>query len=467
MTRPPRDSAKDVVSGISIGIPTLRDAETTRRPGAARFPSLIGFCAEHPLRAPVRHPLDGDAAVLIGRGPVDREEATGKSVLLVDDPRMSRQHVLLSPVGEGWRIQDLGSLNGSMLNGERLERAVLVPGDVIELGRTLLVYSDAASPQPAVAGTGFFTYSARHAAALASLEAVTRTALSVLLLGETGTGKEVLAHEIHRLSGRPGPYVAVNCGALPESLVASELFGYRRGAFSGAVEEREGLVRASSGGTLFLDEVADLPASGQAALLRVLQEHEVLAVGGTRPLKVDLRVIAATHRDLDALVEAGSFRADLLARLSGFTFRLPPLRERREDIGGLIATLLSRLGSAAAQARFSMKAARALFLAEWPRNVRELEQALTSAVALARGQLVDVDHLPDSLKSRSPRGPAMVSAISAAPALQDHELRQTLVALLEQHRGNLAEVARAMAKAPTQIRRWLKRLGLDPDAYRG
>ncbi len=462
MSRSRGESGK---GGVTDVVPTLRDAESGPAPAVPHFPALVEFRTEHPLRAPVRHLLerghDGLVvdSVVIGRGPAE----PARRWLLIDDPRMSRQHVALTPSGESWRIEDLGSLNGSLINGERLQRAILFPGDVVEVGRTLLVYSEA--PPSSALGDGLATYSAAYAAQLVSLEAITATSLSVLLLGETGTGKEVLAREIHRLSGRSGPYTAVNCGALTESLVASELFGYRKGAFSGAGEDREGLVRASSGGTLFLDEVADLPPSGQAALLRVLQEREVLAVGGTRPVKVDLRVVAATHRDLDGLVAAGAFRADLHARLAGFTLRLPPLRRRREDLGLLIATLLARLGSAAARVRLSMKAARALFFAEWPRNVRELEQALTSAVALARGELIELEHLPESLRA-PPRHAAPAPGATARKIAGDEQLRDILTTLLGEHRGNLAEVARAMNKAPTQIRRWLRRLGLDADSFR-
>ena len=153
-----------------------------------------------------------------------------------------------------------------------------------------------------------------------------RSQVPVLVSGETGTGKELIASAIHQLSGRPGPFVAVNCGAIAPNLVESELFGYRKGAFSGALEDRPGLVRSSEHGTLLLDEIGDLPLAAQAALLRVLQESEVLPVGGTRPVKVDLRVVAATHRDLGALAAQDRFRRDLLARLDGARIMLPALR---------------------------------------------------------------------------------------------------------------------------------------------
>jgi len=191
-------------------------------------------------------------------------------------------------------------------------------------------------------------------------------------------------------------------------------------------------------------------------------------------VKVDLRVISATHRDLEALVASGDFRADLLARLAGFTLVLPPLRRRREDLGPLIATLLRRVGPAATNVSLSMKAARALFSHEWPHNVRELEQCLTSAVALARGGAIELEHLPEAV-----RGGASAPRVEPAPSetpperrnprrseISD-ELRQTLTQLLQQHRGNVAEIARVMGKKRTQIHRWLARCGLDPNVFRG
>src|SRR5262249_27731601 len=169
-----------------------------------------------------------------------------------------------------------------------------------------------------------------------------RTPLSVLLFGETGTGKEVLAGAIHRTSARTGAFVAANCGALPAALVESQLFGHVRGAFTGAVRDGPGFVRAADRGTLFLDEIGDLAPPAQAALLRVLEEYEVVPVGTTRAVHVDVRVIAATHRPLDQMAERGEFRQDLYARLAGFVQRIPPLRERREDLGLLVGGVLGR-----------------------------------------------------------------------------------------------------------------------------
>jgi transcriptional regulator with PAS, ATPase and Fis domain len=282
----------------------------------------------------------------------------------------------------------------------------------------------------------------------------------IVLRGATGTGKEVIARAIHAASGRGGPLVAVNCGALPDELVESELFGYRKGAFSGALEDRPGLMRSADGGTLLLDEIADLPLATQAVLLRVLQQHEVLPLGASRPVPVDLRVIAASHRDLEAEVSAGRFREDLLARLAGLTAVVPSVAERREDLGILIAALLGRLPDPAS-IRFSVDAGRALVRYGWPRNVRELEQAVGAAVALASSGMIDLAHLPATVGDHTST-PAVDAPLSPADAAR----REQLLGLLTTHKGNIAAVARAMGVARMQIHRWLERYDLDVTAYR-
>ncbi len=276
----------------------------------------------------------------------------------------------------------------------------------------------------------------------------------MILEGETGTGKEVAARAIHALSGRRGDFVAVNCGALPAALVEGQLFGHRRGAFSGATEDRPGLFRAADGGTLLLDEVGELALPAQAALLRALEQREVLPIGATRPVPVDARVVAATHRPLDCLVEEGTFRRDLHARLAGLRLVLPPLRDRREDLGHLAAALLARAGASPLPS-IDPRATRALLAAAWPGNVRQLEKCLTAAAVLAGGGPIGLDHLPAEL-----RGPPAASADEGAAQ------RDELVALLREHQGNVSAVARALGKARMQVQRWLKRYALDPEAFR-
>src|SRR5262249_47473591 len=316
----------------------------------------------------------------------------GRLALKLPDSWMSSSHAVLHRVLGSWVIEDAKSKNGTLINGQWTQRAELADGDLIELGHSFFSFRAAlASPAktPALVtadsvrerAAGLATLVPSLAEEFEKLEAIAPSSVSVVLRGESGTGKEVVAAAIHRLSGRSGRLVAVNCGALSRALVESELFGYRKGAFSGAEEDRVGLVRTADRGTLFLDEIGDLPLSAQAALLRVLQQREVLPVGGNRPEKVDIRLLAATHRDLDALVGRNESRADLLARVSGFTVAMPPLRRRREDLGLLIGRLLTReLPERASHVKFTNDAVRALLAYPWPLNIRELEKCLLPAV---------------------------------------------------------------------------------------
>jgi DNA-binding NtrC family response regulator len=258
----------------------------------------------------------------------------------------------------------------------------------------------------------------------------------------------------------------VNCGALPDTLVETELFGCRRGAFTGA-QDRPGLVRTADGGTLVLDEVGDLPLPAQVALLRVLQERQVHPVGATHPVPVDFRVLCATQEPLEDLVKAGRFRSDLFARLAGATIRLPPLRERREDLGIITATLLRRLALERAHSlTFDKEAARALLRHPFPLNIRELEKAIERAVALAAGGPIRLDHLSLDLlpAPAAPRAEGSSPGVPLAPA--DLALRHQLVAFLGEHGGNLSATARSMGKARVQIRRWLRRYQIDPTQFR-
>lgn len=228
----------------------------------------------------------------------------------------------------------------------------------------------------------------------------------------------------------------------------SILFGHRRGAFSGADQDQPGLVRAARDGTLFLDELGDLPPPAQVALLRVLQDGEVLSVGETRPQRIDVRVVAALQRPLADVVQQGRLRSDLAARLAGLEVRLPALVERREDLGLLMSALLPK------GARLTAEAARDLVRHEWPLNVRELEKVLAVAAALAGGEIRS-EHLPKGMVTRR-------SESDAAAA----RLRAELVALLKDHHGNVAEVASIMGKSRMQIHRWVKRLGIAPKLFR-
>lgn len=262
---------------------------------------------------------------------------------------------------------------------------------------------------------------------------VARTNLSALLCGETGTGKEVVARALHRASGRRGDFVAENCAAIPEGLLEAELFGVRRGAFTGASENRRGRLQEARGGTLFLDEIGDLPLCLQVKLLRVLQEREVRSLGGPRPEPVDIRVIAATHRDLSTLIAGGLFRSDLYYRLAGVVIEIPPLRERPLDLPFLAATLLARLErEGSGPGRFLTPRALA-FLQEtpWPGNIRELEHVLQRAAALSAGPLIE----PEALGTLRPRTPPHGENLEAAAINQALRLAGGVKTAAARHLG--------------------------------
>ncbi|MBI5529754.1 MAG: sigma-54-dependent Fis family transcriptional regulator [Deltaproteobacteria bacterium] len=231
---------------------------------------------------------------------------------------------------------------------------------------------------------------------------------TVLVTGESGTGKELVARALHELSTRAnGPFVAINCAAIPENLLESELFGYARGAFTDAVRNKRGLIEEAGGGTLFLDEIGEMPQPLQVKMLRVLEEGEVRRVGDTKPVPVDARIIAASAKELESEARAGQFREDLFFRLSVFPIRVPPLRERREDIPHLVAAFISRMAPAAGRPGRTVSAAAMKLLIEhdWPGNVRELENAIERAVVLCEGAEIEPAHLPDSLAARAGAGP--------------------------------------------------------------
>jgi transcriptional regulator with PAS, ATPase and Fis domain len=413
--------------------------------------------------------------LVVGRGAeraveAQREGGVQRLSVRVEDRWMSSAHARFRRELGHWYAEDLGSKNGTLVNGAVQSRAALADGDVIEVGHSFFLFAeDAALPPdeplegagPVSIGPGLTTLSPELAQVLAGLALLSRSTVPLLLEGETGTGKEVVARAVHQLSGRQGAFVAVNCGALPDTLLETELFGYKKGAFSGATDDRPGLVRTSDRGTLFLDEIGDLPASSQAALLRVLQEREVTPVGGTRPIPVDLRVIAATHRELERLVADGGFRADLFQRLAGHRSELPPLRQRREDLGLLMGALLERHGGR--ELALESPAALALLRHDWPGNVRELEQSLSAAAVLATDGMIRLEQLAAPV--REALAPV---ARDWGPKSEAEEAarKEQLIALLKQHHGNLAAVARAMGKARMQVQRWLKRYDLDPDSFR-
>ncbi len=422
-------------------------------------------------------PLLGVDEVRIGRGAARRVRRSfegSREVLRLDleSAVVSTEHARVLPSERGGAlVEDLGSRNGTFVDEERITgKIALNDGAVIRLGDVAFIYRASLPLErgPSREGkstalpVGLRTLRPDLAERASALLRVARSPLSLLLVGETGSGKELHARAVHDASQRGGPFVPINCAAIAPSLVESTLFGHRRGAFSGALRDEPGLVRAADGGTLFLDEIADLPLAAQAALLRVLQEKEVLPVGATRAVAVDVRVVAATHKPLESLVSSGHFRVDLLARLRGYHYELLPLRDRREDLGLIVADLAARFDPGQTL-RLEPNAVATVLRYDYPLNVRELEHALVAALAVAEGGRVSAAQLPRVMGERAPVSSARAGTTAKFVGEPD---RDELVALLAAHQGNVAAVARAVDRAPMQVRRWMKRHGITPDGFR-
>jgi DNA-binding NtrC family response regulator len=453
---------------------TLRDAGDEPASGAReRDLVYVALCGDQPLAGGVAVEVTPGQVVVIARGPalaVERRPGEGEVWLRLPDARVSERHAVVEQQGDELRFEDLGSLNGSFLGGEPVRSAAVTDGQAIVVGRTVLLFGQrVARPVAAESFDGdgapeLRTLSPETARVHAILARAAGSPVAVLLRGETGVGKEIAARALHALSRRAGPFVAVNCGALPENLVESELFGYRRGAFSGATQDRAGVIAAAAGGTLLLDEIGELPAAAQVKLLRAVQEREVVPLGAPRgeSVRVDFRLVCATHADLDALVARGRFRADLLARIRGLDVELPALRARRMDLGILIAALLARhAGADAASYRFDRRCAQALVEHDYPLNIRELEQALLALLALAGPErLFRREALAETAIGRSARTAAL------APREPDR-VRGDLLEQLARHQGNISAVARALRCTRMQVHRWLKRWQIDAEQFRG
>ena len=314
---------------------------------------------------------------------------------------------------------------------------------------------------PAGAGSsvwqsGIISRSNRMAEALAEARMVAQTDASVLIRGESGTGKELLAQSIHQASARANkPFVAVNCGAIPEALLESELFGHMKGAFTDAVANHKGLFQAADGGTLLLDEIGDMPPALQVKLLRVLQERVVRPLGSSQSIPVDVRIISATHHDLDAAMAEGLFRADLYYRLNVVTLTLPPLADRREDIPLLANHFLLKLAQKYSKrlSGFAPEALKALSTAAWPGNVRQLHNVVEQVCALSTTPLISL-----ALMQRALRSPIM-EVLSLADARQRFE-REYLVGLLKLTDGNVADAARLADRNRTEFYRLMQKHGL-------
>ncbi|MBI5513727.1 MAG: sigma 54-interacting transcriptional regulator [Deltaproteobacteria bacterium] len=362
------------------------------------------------------HPLPARGTLTIGRG-----EGCD---LKVEHASVSRTHAVLEVDGRRLTIRDAGSVNGVRLRGRRLdpnEAQVFGVGEVVELGRASMVViaqrlstlAEAAAAKPLDVGGAVVAHPSMRAL-YALVERVAMSDINALVLGETGVGKELLVEALHRGSRRASqPLVRLNCAALSPTLVESELFGYEKGAFTGALSARAGLLEAAHGGTLFLDEVGDLPAALQAKILRVIEDRQVLRVGAQRTREVDVRFVAATHRDLRAEVQLGTFRRDLYYRLNGIVLAIPPLRERVAEVRPLAEHFLAKARPGVRGGPLDPAVVAVLEAHDWPGNVRELRNVIGRAVILAGDGPITLAELPEELRLRASRPP------SDAPKLRD------------------------------------------------
>jgi two-component system, NtrC family, response regulator AtoC len=344
--------------------------------------------------------LPASGSLTIGRGE--------SNTVRIDDPLASRAHACLH-VGEVMALEDLGSVNGTRIKDQPIQRGDRVAikiGDTVQIGASVLIVQRRMAPAEEVRGETL------RDAALASDERPVRGEamqkvhalaeraaagiINVLITGETGVGKELLAETVHRASPRrDGPYVCLNCAALSESLLESELFGHERGAFTGAVAAKPGLLETAASGTLFLDEVGELPLATQAKLLRVIETREVTRLGSVRPRRIDVRFIAATNRDLEAEVGRGAFRQDLYFRLNGITLTIPPLRSRKSEISHLAEGCARHLSPDLGRPPPVLPAPiiELLEAYAWPGNIRELKNVVERAVLLSVGPVIGREHL--------------------------------------------------------------------------
>ncbi len=374
-------------------------------------------------------------------------------LLRLRDRCVSRHHCTIRIGDHGFHCEDLGSTNGTFVSGHRVTSAVLASGDTIAIGESVLAIellddtvSEALSPHDHFGRVLGRSVAMRRVFAL--LERVAVAEATILIEGETGTGKSALAEAVHEVSRRgSGPFVVVDCGALPGTLLESELFGHERGAFTGAVEARVGLFESASGGTVLLDEIGELPLDLQPKLLRALERRVIRRVGSSREVPIDVRLIAATHRDLRREVNQGTFRSDLWYRLNTVRVVLPPLRDRRDDVAMLVASFYREL-LADPTAAPPVELVRAMMRGVWRGNVRELRSAIERALVGAP-LLEDEPSMDTELSFRDAKG----------RATSDWEKRY-LGELLPAHDGNLSKAARAVKMDRSHLSELAHRYGL-------
>lgn len=408
-------------------------------------------------------PDAGKAHVVLKTCIIGSHEDAG---FLLSDPTVSRFHAELEPRGDGIRVRDLDSTNGTFLGGARIQEATLEHNADLTMGKSIIrvtIDEHKMEPPDELNTFGKVVGAAPSMKKLFGiLERVATTESTVFLLGETGTGKEVLAQSIHQASRRHSrPFVVVDCGSVAANLIESELFGHVKGAFTGAIADRSGAFLEADGGTIFLDEIGELPLDMQPKLLRVLESGTIKRVGEDKYRRINVRVLAATHRNLEEELQTGRFRRDLYYRLAVVVVTVPPLRERIEDIPLLTTHFMRQMG----RGEFELPRGLLEGLREyqWPGNVRELRNVVERALAGA-----DIEPAPATARTAPP--PAAAESTSrelielpfkeAKERLVEDFTREYLTALLEKHQGNISQTARAAGIARNYVHRLVAKYGL-------
>lgn len=399
---------------------------------------------------------------------------------ILTDTTVSRRHAEITRTPDGIVLRDLGSTNGTFLGQVRIKEVFLGESRTFRVGKTemeFMVLDEIVDIVPAkeTKFEGMVGQSVTMRETFSVLDRVGRTELTVLVTGETGTGKELVSQAIHqRSTRRSGPFVVFDCGAVARNLIESELFGHERGAFTGAVASRAGVFEQAHGGTIFLDELGELPLELQPALLRVLEQREVRRVGDRRVRSVDVRVVAATNRDLQQLVKEGRFREDLFYRLAVVEVHLPPLRDRPEDFPLLVEHILRSASFDHSVRGVAPDVAQILSAYHWPGNVRELRNTLLRAIPFCEGDLIDMQALPEALLRGAEGGAPDVAEAALGLPLPDSDMslkeakdhlieafeKRYLEDLLERCDGNLSKAARDAGVDRKTIARMLKRHGI-------
>ena len=416
--------------------------------------------------------------------------AVEENDLVVNDETVSRYHCKIVQEDTGYVLVDLGSTNGTFINRVRIREGFLKPGCTIGLGNAELKFHAADEKVEIVPSRKERLGDAigRHVKMrelFAVVEKIAPTGTTVVIEGETGTGKEVIAQTIHKLSPRAsGPLMVFDCGAVPANLIESELFGHEKGSFTGAIMTRQGLFEMASGGTLFLDELGELPLDLQPKLLRALESREIRRVGGAKSIKVDVRIIAATNRNLEVEVKEGRFRQDLFYRLSVVKLVLPPLRERAEDLPLLIKHFLQilpvnrRTDGEQRVSGVSRDALDAIMAYRWPGNVRELVNVIERAVSFADGEMIERRDLPDVMRGDGGAVGGKAAGAGGAGSATDSDStfkdakerwvsgfeKDYLVALLKKNKGNISHAAREAEIDRKYFRKLMHKHGIDGGA---